>query len=372
MNEAFDAASGLRVPYAFSDVFNAMDAYPVDTPGNPGGDGQIRFLDWNTILQRALRLNTNDWARAWSTGGNLVDVMTNLIVPAASPDAPADNTISNAWNKQALFGGISVGNAAPGGTVNVPVYVTMQYGATLGGLQFRALVTPQNNAPATTGAPQFNPASGVPSPSQQQSYKAGEAAFGWSLLPKPSFDCQPGTSNFLGWISFTIPATALAGQVYTISFANADGAPNMNTQYDFETRSAYVTVGGPAIPASICSDEWKIYYFGSLTNPLAADGADPAGTGMPNWMAYLAGTDPTASDSRFQFSGLTKPKGQSQASIQWLTAPGKAYQLQWCTNLAGGTWNILTTVIGNGAVTNCVDANAGGATRYYRLQLLTP
>ena len=231
-------------------------------------------------------------------------------------------------------------------------------------------VTPQNGAPAITNAPQFTPAGGVASPSIQQSFKAGETAFGWSLVPAPSFNYQSDSSNFLGTVSFTIPSTAQSGQIYTVSFPNADGAPNLNTQYDFESRSAYVTVNGPAIPASICSDEWKIYFFGSVTNPLAADGASPAGTGMPNWMAYLAGTDPTSPASRFQFSGVTRPKGQSQASIQWLTAPGKAYQLQWSTNLAGGAWNNLTTVIGNGAVTNCADTNASSAPRYYRLQLL--
>jgi sugar lactone lactonase YvrE len=369
VNEVFYAASGLRVPYPFSDVFNAMDAYPVDTPGNPGGDGQIRFLDWNTILQRALGQNNNNWARAWSAGGNLVDVTTNLLRPAALYSS-AGKIISNTWNKQALVGGISVGNVSPGGTVNMPVYVKMQYGSTLGGLQFRALVTPQNNAPVLANAPQFNPAAGVPSPSQKQSFKAGEAAFGWSLLPKPSFNCQSGTSNFLGYVSFTIPTNAVAGQIYTVSFPNADGAPDMNSQYDFETRSASVTVNGLAIPASVCSDEWKIYYFGSVTNPLAADTASPAGTGMPNWMAYLAGTDPTNPNSRFQISGLTKPKGQTQAGIQWQTAPGRAYELQWSTNLTGGAWNTLTTVIGNGAVTNCADTNTGGTTRYYRLHLL--
>ena len=136
-----------------------------------------------------------------------------------------------------------------------------------------------------------------------------------------------------------------------------------------QPNGAYVTVNGPAIPASTCSDEWKIYFFGSVTNPLAADGANPAGTGMPNWMAWLAGTNPTNSTSRFQFSGFAKP-GRSQASIQWLTAPGKAYELQWSTNLVGGAWNNLTTVIGNGTVTNYADMNAGGTPRYYRLQLL--
>jgi hypothetical protein len=372
VNQAFDAASGLRTPYAFSDAFNAMDAYPPDTAGNPGGDGQIRLLDWNTILQRALRLNTSNWAREWSAGGNLVDVTTNLILPAASAYASMTKTTPYIWYKQALVGGVSIGNATPGSTVNLPVYVTMQYGSTLGGLQFRTLVTPQNNAPALASAPQFNSTAGVVSPFIQQSFKAGETAFGWSLVPAPSFNCQPGTSNFLGWVSFTIPSTAQSGQVYTVSFPNADGAPDMSTQYDLETRSANVTVNGPAIPASICSDEWKIYFFGSVTNPLAADSADHAGTGMPNWMAYLAGTDPTSPASRFQFSGIARPKGLSQASLQWLTAPGKAYELQWSTNLAGGAWNTLTTVIGSGVLTNCVDTNAGGAARYYRLHLLLP
>ena len=65
-----------------------------------------------------------------------------------------------------------------------------------------------------------------------------------------------------------------------------------------------------------------------MTNPLAADAADPAGTGMPNWMAYLAGTDPTSPASKFQFSGIARPKGQSPPGLQWLTAPGKAYELQ--------------------------------------------
>ena len=372
VNQAFDAASGLRMPYTFSDAFNAMDTYPPDTAGNPGGDGQIRLLDWNTILQRALRLNTSNWAREWSAGGNLVDVTTNLILPAASAYASVTKNTPYIWNKQALVGGVSIGNAAPGSTVNLPVYVTMQYGSTLGGLQFRTLVTPQNNAPALASAPQFDSATGVVSPFIQQSFKAGEAAFGWSLVPAPSFNCQPGTSNFLGWVSFTIPSTAQSGQVYTVSFPNADGAPDMNNQYDLETRSAYVTVNGPAMPASVCSDEWKIYFFGSTTNPLAADSADPAGTGMPNWMAYLAGTDPTSPASKFQFSGIARPKGLSQASLQWLTAPGKAYELQWSTNLASGAWNTLTTVVGSGVLTNCVDTNAGGAARYYRLHLLLP
>src|SRR5207247_7843769 len=113
-------------------------------------------------------------------------------------------------------------------------------------------------------APQFVPAPGITAPSIQQSFEANSAAFGWSL---GSFSFQSRSSNFLGWLRFMIPANATTGLGYSVSFANADGSPDLNTQYNFETRSASVAVSGPALSASICSDEWKMYFFGSVTPP---------------------------------------------------------------------------------------------------------
>src|SRR5262249_4490608 len=139
-------------------------------------------------------------------------------------------------------------------------------GATLNGLQFRAVLTPKNNAPALTQAPSFVAAPGIPAPTMQQSFEPGSKAFGWAL---GSVNFQSRSSNFLGYITFHVDATALTGQGYTLSFANADGAPDINTTYDFETRSANAAINGVAVPASICSDEWKLYYFGSLTDPQA-------------------------------------------------------------------------------------------------------
>src|SRR6267154_2076221 len=131
----------------------------------------------------------------------------------------------------------------------------------------------------------------------------------------------------LSWLQFTLPSPASTGQGYTVSFANADGSPNPTTQYDFETRSASVVVNAPAPPASICSDDWKLQFFVSLTNASAADLADPDGDGFLNWMEYLAGTNPTNAASKLRFSGIQNQlvNGQSQIVLRWLTAPGKAY-----------------------------------------------
>jgi len=374
VNQAFYAASGLRVPYPFTDVYDAMDAFPPDTPRSVGGDGQIRFLDWMTILQRSLRLDPSNWARGWSAGGDLIDFSTNLIAPRAQEASVANVTAQPSqpwpWYRQVLLGAGSVGNVSPNATVNVPIYIQLAENSSLSGLQFRAVVTPQNDAPAITAPPQLATAAGVANPLLTQSFKNGETAFGWSL---GSFNYLSRSSNFLGWLTFTVPTNAVTGQSYQVSLLNADGAPNLTDQYDFETRSATVAVNAAAPPATICSDEWKIHFFGSTTNPAAADNADPDGDGIPNWMEFLAGTDPTNPQSKLQLAcnGYATTKGQTHMQLNWLTAPGHAYAIQWSTNLAGGAWQTLASVAGTGFATNCADLNPSTATRYYRL-FVTP
>jgi len=369
VNVAFWASLGKRVPFAFSDVFNAMDAYPADEPGFVGGDGQIRFLDWNTILERSKRSDSNNWVRAWSPDCVLTNGPVNSLPFRMLRSVPMDTPITWTWYRQALIGGVSVGNAAANTTVSVPVYVKIGDSSTLAGLQFRAVVTPQGGAPALTSAPQLSRASGVPVPDFQQSFPGAETAFGWTL---GKFSYLSRSSNFLGWVTFTVPAGATAGQSYAVSFKGADGAPNLTTQYDFESRSATVVVGAAAAPASICSDEWKVRFFGSTTSPNAADNADSDGDHVPNWMEYIAGTDPTDASSKLQFTGAQKVLvgGKPQLNLSWQSAPGKAYEVQWSTSAAGGVWNTLTTVSGDGSMAVCPDTNVTGSARFYRLRVL--
>jgi hypothetical protein len=366
VNNAFYAAAGLRLPYPFSDVFDSMDAYPEDEPGFVGGDGEIRFLDWQVILARSLRQvpyagGTNNWQRAWAFGGNRTNNVFTLPM-VLGPTLP----LQAPWNRQALLAALPVGYAVPGGTVDVPVFVKTADGATLSGLQFRCVVTPENGGPALNSAPTFLPAGGLSVP-RQQSFRAGETAAGWDL---GSFNFGPRTSNFLGVVRFTCPGGAQAGHTYTVAFANADGAPDLQTPYTFETRRATVVVGAPAPPQNDpTSDDWKLHFFGSLTAPDAAPNADPDLDGVPNWAEYVAGTSPTDAASRLQFQTIERVAGgQAQVALRWLTAPGKAYEVL-ASGSPAGPWSVLATVSGDGHVIE-LDVPTPNGAQFYRLRVL--
>jgi hypothetical protein len=89
-------------------------------------------------------------------------------------------------------------------------------------------------------------------------------------------------------------------------------------------------------------------------------------------MEFLAGTDPTDPQSKLQvsISGLPAVKNQSQTQLNWLTAPGRAYELQSCDNLSAGNWMTIATVSGDGTVSTLSDTNSPGGSRFYRLRIL--
>ena len=366
VNNAFYAASGLRLPYPFTDVFNSMDAYPEDDLGFPGGDGEIRFLDWELIRLRALGLDTNNWIRAWSSGGEHTNAPITL-APSGVSNGGGSGGSGAPWDRPAKVAALPVGNAVAGNLISVPVYVTTANAASLSGLQFRGIVTPDNGGPALASGPVFIPASA--GPTLAQGFKPNELACGWKL---GSFNFGSRSSNYLGTLRFFIPPGALPGHTYSVSFANADGAPDLTQQYKFESKRATVSVGAAAAPSTdITSDEWKLQFFGSLTAADANPTADPDHDGVPNWAEYTAGTDPTSAASRLMFNSSKTQivGGQRQVVLTWLSAPGKLYEVQAATTPAGGSWSVINTMAGNGSLVTATDTNPGGP-RFYRLLVL--
>lgn len=370
VNNAFAAASGIRLPFAFSDAFDAMDAFPEDTAGTVGGDGQIRFLDWQIILLRSLRLNTNpalgvsttNWSRAWS-GGLRTTGVTNLVPAALLPASVTPP--GEVWHRQVGLGALPLENIAPGTTVNVPVFARVAPGAQLAGLQFRAVVTPSAGAPVLAEQAQFIPA--LPNATIQPA-ALNAVVSAWNL---GQVAMAAASSNLLGAVRFTVPATASAGASYAVTFANADGAPDFFTQYNFETRGASVWVSRSApTPLSITSDEWKTAFFGGAAGADAADLADPDGDGVVNALEYLAGTNPTLATSRVQLAPGGWRNGGRDLAFQLLSAPGKYYVLESNTDLVSPNWTPIVTNLGDGNLKEFIQAVTPGGPRYYRLKVL--
>jgi Chitobiase/beta-hexosaminidase C-terminal domain/NHL repeat len=371
VNMALKVSLGILNLYPFTDLFDAMDTFPPDSLNTVGGDGEIRYLDWQLILERSLRLSTQNWQRAWSAGGVRLPASATL---NGAADLPGQTLVvpppGAVWVRQASFSATEVENAQPGQTVIVPIYVNVDEGASLSGLQFLAEILPSAGAPALTGPAAFVPAAGFPPGRNVQGVAVNAVAYAWDL---GSFAPPLQGHVLLGNVVFTVPATAHAGQSYTLHFGNADGAPDENTQYDFESFPAGVWVNAPAVtPAHLISDEWKLKFFGSLDDPNAAPEADPDNDGCPNWKEYLAGTDPTNADSRLRLSGL-QPRwasGKKQVALQWLSAPGKRYVIESTADLGSGQWTTVAAgVLGDGNTKEYIDSDLGQATQYYRVRL---
>ena len=296
------ASVGLRVPYPFSDVFNAMDAYPPEPNASPGGDGVLGNNDWQIILSRSLRFDPANWARRWMNGGELGSLQTNLTSSTASafafplkkqaakaPAAVADGP----WQRGATLSAANVFNT-PSGLCEVPVSLFVAPGQSVGGLCFRVVVEAENGAPAVTDL-SFSAGRGQNGFLSLPGATPNDLVCAWSMVPSSPFVPALQGNNLLGRVRFNIPVqTAPPGQHhYTVRFLHPSGSVNLQTAVSFEgipgSAWPYWT---PAQPGARTSDEWRQNYFGALDDPNGADEADPDGDSVPNWQEYLNGTNP--------------------------------------------------------------------------------
>ncbi|MEK7678248.1 MAG: chitobiase/beta-hexosaminidase C-terminal domain-containing protein [Verrucomicrobiota bacterium] len=378
VNNAFYASLGLRVPYKVTDVFNAMDTFPEDENGFVGGDKQIRFLDWQILLLRSLRRETNNWTRSWTSGGVRLPASSALPVhPLGSGLKVAQSLATSGdaakWFRPALLEAGSLNNVAPNSTVDVPIYASVKPGYSLAGLQFKAGV--EANGPALEQPVDFIKNPDLPvARSVTGLLPATQTAYAWDAVLS---GLNIETRQLLGNIRLTIPAGAQTGQSYTIRFANADGAPAQNpdgtfTQYDFESLPGHVWVGtiGQDLFGQL-TDEWKANFFGSLNNALAQALADPDADGVPNWQEYLAGSNPTQLRFHLQ-SGAEWDQLKQNLKLKWFALPGQVYSVESSTDIASGNWREVARILGNGDVKEVIDPNASGRVQFYRIRVQQP
>lgn len=378
VNAVFQASLGVHVPYAGTDVYNAMDVYP--EAGVIMGDGLITYLDWQRVLDRSLGRNLDWYVRFWKDSGSLAHtnyynsgspIPTNQTPEVRIVNVVTDDS-SDVWLRQAMLVVGTVTNAEPGAVCSVPVSVRVLPGFSLDGLQFRATVDAVDSAP-TAGMVDFKEAGAVPAPIQYHfTPNTNNASCAWSLN---TFAAPLQGSNLLGYLTFTVPADALAGQSYSVKLLYPGGAADSDNELALETVSGSIWVRSAPTnaPQHLVSDEWKTNYFGSVTNAYADPMADPDNDGVPNWMEFLAGTNPTNAASHLQFSGVRMTGEAGRALLQWNVVAGRVYVVESCPDLVNGQWTaVQTNTADTSPLGASIDVNKNGSCQFYRLRVQEP
>jgi len=117
--------------------------------------------------------------------------------------------------------------------------------------------------------------------------------------------------------------------------------------------------GGSLPPA------WQLQYFGTTgVDP----NADPDHDGMSNMQEYLAGTDPTDPQSRFQIVRVVP--NSSGSLIQWSSAQGKFYTVQRSTDLLTGFVDSQTHIPATAPLNSAQDTSStSGGPYFYRIRV---
>ncbi len=127
-------------------------------------------------------------------------------------------------------------------------------------------------------------------------------------------------------------------------------------------------------------DAWVIQYFGSLTNANAAPNACPAGDGVPNWLKYALGLNPTVAGMTVP-GGVVWANGSSQisagntngiaiytaAEVAFTTQTNKTYQLQAISSLGGGWQNVGNPITGTGSSMSFLTPTRNDPQQFFRV-----
>ena len=132
-------------------------------------------------------------------------------------------------------------------------------------------------------------------------------------------------------------------------------------------------------------DAWQAQYFGSANSPAAAPNATPAGDGVPNWMKYILGLNPTVPGISItnglsvgvvwaNGSALVNPYGPTNtiqiytaAEVAFDTVLGKTYQIQAASSVSSGWQNIGYPIQGTGNAVSYVTPTRQSVQQFYRV-----
>jgi Cytochrome c554 and c-prime len=168
---------------------------------------------------------------------------------------------------------------------------------------------------------------------------------------------------------------------YNWLFVNNDGSLGVhNTAYAVGLLQASIAnLTGVSVPGGL-PDAWVTNYFGSVANPAGAPDAVNNTNGVPNWMMYALGLNPTQ-------DGITVPGGvvwmdgstlvnsgatntvhiYTAAEVSFNTVSGNSYQIQGISSLSGGWQNIGNPILGTGSPVSYLTPTRNNAQMFFRV-----
>ena len=164
--------------------------------------------------------------------------------------------------------------------------------------------------------------------------------------------CANGYSNWAAMVTDLAPGTN------TLTVLAGDNAAPSNIATN-SVRVIYATGSFDGNEDGL-PDAWQLQYFGCITCPQAAPGADPDVAGVSNLQEYLAGADPTDSNSVQSITAIVLGNGEND--VYFMSASGKYYSLE-CLDSISGVWtNIVDYIPGNGGIQWVKDIGPVGGT----------
>lgn len=209
---------------------------------------------------------------------------------------------------------------------------------------------------------------------------ATDALAAWQFLDDATFLSVPAAS--MTWSVASGPLTGIsAAGVATAGIVLADTAATAQGIFSGVTGTLGLTVKNVnpddfgSYAADGLDDAWQNQYFG-LNNPLAAPALDPDGDGQTNLFEFTAGLIPTAPSSRFTLTIQSVPGQPAQKHVVFTPlVAGRTYIVTSKPGLAAGSYAPLTNPSAPsdaGPLRTITDLSAGGAAKFYRVEITKP
>jgi hypothetical protein len=178
--------------------------------------------------------------------------------------------------------------------------------------------------------------------------------------------------------NWTVPQLEAA---YNYLFVQNDGSMGVhNTAYAVGLLKASIAnLTGTSVPGGL-PDAWAVQYFGSINNPAAAPNAINNTNGVPNWMMYALGLNPTSSGTAVP-GGVVWENGSqlnnsstnsniaiyNAAEVSFNTTVGTTYQIQAISQLSGDWNNVGSPIAGTGNSISYLTSTRNNPQMFFRV-----